>query len=130
VEGLAIAFSVGSILNFVLLYFFLRRKLAFWDDRDVFVPAAKIFFAAFLAGAVAQLSKSVFALTTNELDTFIEVFLQLSLGLSIGGSAFLLFCYWLRVDELRMIKRFIVCRVLRQPETAVLAEDHPERGDW
>jgi hypothetical protein len=29
-----------------------------------------------------------------------------------------------------MVKRFIVCKVLRQPETAALAEDHPERGDW
>ncbi len=130
VEGLAIAFSVASILNLVLLYVFLRRVLPLWNDRAIFVPATKIFFAALLSGAVAQLSKSVFALTTNELDTFIEVFLQLLLGLSIGGTAFIVLCYWLRVDELRMIKRFILCKILRQPETAVLAEDHPERGDW
>lgn len=129
-QGLAIAFSAGTILNFALLYLFLRRKLPFWDDRQIFFPAAKIFFAAALAGAIAQLSKSVFALTTNELDTFLEVFLQLLLGLSIGGSAFLLICYWLDVDELRVIRRFFLSKVLRQPETAVLAEDHPERGEW
>lgn len=130
VEGLAIAFSVGSILNLVLLSVFLRRALPAWDDRALLVPTTKIFFAALFAGAVAQLSKSVFALTTNELDTFIEVFLQLILGLGIGGTVFVVLCYWLNVDELRMIKRFILCKILRQPETAVLAEDHPERGDW
>lgn len=130
VQGLAIAFSVGSILNVVLLYIFLRQKAGFWSDREIFLPASKILLAALLAGFIAQVSKSIFALTTNELDTFVEVFLQLVTGLTIGGSAFLLFCYWFDVDDLRMVNRFIRCKILRQPETVVLAEDHPERGDW
>lgn len=130
VQGLAIAFSASTILNVFLLYFFLRRNLAFWNDRDMFMPAAKIFLAAFIAGAVAQLSKSVFALTTNELDTFVEVFLQLLTGMAIGSSVFILLCYWLEVDELQVIRRFFLSKVMRQPETAALAEDHPERGEW
>jgi putative peptidoglycan lipid II flippase len=130
VEGLAIAFSVSTILNFGLLYFFLRRQLSFWEDKLIVVPVAKILLASLLAGAVAQISKSVFALTTNELDTFIEVFLQLALGFTIGGGAYVLFAYLLKVDELGRIKRFVLCRVLRQPEAATLTEDHPERGDW
>jgi putative peptidoglycan lipid II flippase len=130
VEGLAIAFSVGSILNFSLLYFFLRRRLSFWDDRAVFWPTFKIVAAALLAGLVAQLSKSVFALTTNELDTFIEVFLQLSLGLTIGGSVFILLCYWFGVEELQLVKRFFWCTLLRKPEAVALSKDHPEQGEW
>lgn len=130
VEALAIAFSVASIVNCALLYVFLRRRIGVWDDSRIFLPAAKIFLAAIVAGLIAQISKSVFALTTNELDTFVEVFLQLMTGLLIGGGAFLVICYWLDVDELRMIRRFIFCKILRQPETAVAAEDHPERGDW
>jgi putative peptidoglycan lipid II flippase len=130
VLGLAIAFSVSSILNLVLLYAALRTKISFWDDRAFLFPVLKIFIAALIAGAIAQASKSVFALTTNELDTFVEVFLQLILGLAIGGTSFVVLCHWFRIDELQMVKRFIVCKVLRQPETAALAEDHPERGDW
>lgn len=130
VLGLAIAFSVSSVLNLILLYAALRKKISFWDDRAFLVPVLKIFLAALVAGAIAQASKSVFALTTNELDTFVEVFLQLITGLTIGGTSFVLLCHWLQIDELQMVKRFIVCKVLRQPETAALAEDHPERGDW
>lgn len=130
VEGLAIAFSVGTIVNFALLYFFLRRQLSFWEDKLIVVPVMKILLASLLAGAVAQISKSVFALTTNELDTFIEVFLQLALGFTIGGGAYILFAYLLQVEELGRVKRFVLCRVLRQPEAAALTEDHPERGDW
>ncbi len=130
VQGLAIAFSVSTILNFTLLYFFLRQRLSFWEDQFIVWPVGKIFLAALLAGMVAQISKSVFALTTNELDTFVEVFLQLLIGFTIGGGAYVLFSYWLKVEELDRVKRFFLCRVLRQPEAAVLTEDHPERGDW
>jgi hypothetical protein len=85
---------------------------------------------ALVAGVIAQISKSMFAWTTNELDTFVEVFLQLITGLAIGGVSFILLCHWFRIEELQMVKRFLLYKVLRQPETAVIAEDHPERGDW
>lgn len=130
VLGLAIAFSISNVLNLILLYASLRQKISFWDDREFLRPASKIFFAALAAGVIAQVSKSLFAWTTNELDTFVEVFLQLITGLAIGGASFVLLCHWFRIDELQMVKRFILCKVLRQPETAVIAEDHPERGDW
>lgn len=130
VQGLAIAFSISSILNFSLLYFFLRRKLSFWEDAIIVVPVMKIVLASLLAGAVAQISKSVFALTTDELDTFVEVFLQLISGFAIGGGAYILFSYWLKVEELERVRRFFLSRVFRQPETVALTEDHPERGDW
>lgn len=130
VQGLAIAFSISTIINFTLLYFFLRKSLSFWEDRLIVWPVTKILLAAIGAGIVAQVSKSVFALTTNELDTFIEVFLQLFIGFAIGGSTYVLFAHWLKVEELERVKRFFLCRVLRQPEAVVLAEDHPERGDW
>ncbi|MEI8097008.1 MAG: murein biosynthesis integral membrane protein MurJ [Candidatus Moraniibacteriota bacterium] len=130
VLGLAIAFSVSSILNLLLLYIALRRKVSFWNDREFLFPIIKILFASLLASAIAQISKSVFALTINELDTFVKVFFQLLIGFIIGGVSFVAFCHYLKVDELKMVKRFILCKVLRQPETAALAEDHPERGDW
>ncbi len=130
VQGLAIAFSLSTVLNFSLLYFFLRRQLSFWEDSKILIPVGKIVLASLLAGIVAQLSKSIFALTANELDTFVEVFLQLLIGFAIGGGAFVIFSYWLKIEELERVRRFVLCRVLKQPETAAFTEDHPERGDW
>lgn len=127
VEALAIAFTLGSILNVTFLYIFLRKHLEHWSDRDFLLPLFKISFAAILAGLVAQVSKSLFALTTNELDTFVEIFLQLAIGLTIGGVSYVFFCFWLQVSELQLLKRFVLHKILRQPETV---EDHPERGEW
>ena len=130
IEMLAAAFSSATIVNLLLLYLALKREATYWDDARMFTPAMKIALAAILAGLFAQVSKYVFALTTNELDTFVEVFLQLFFGLSIGGSAYLALCVWLQVEELQVLKRFIWCRILRQPETLASAEDHPEKGEW
>lgn len=130
VLGLAIAFSVGSVLNLILLYAVLRKKVSFWNDRKFLLPIVKILFAALCASAIAQISKFVFALTISELDTFAKVFFQLLTGFVIGGVSFVIICHYLDVDELKMVKRFILCKILRQPETAALTEDHPERGDW
>ncbi len=130
VKGLAIAFSISTICNVVLLYFFLRKRLCSWDDYLFFSPLMKIFLSALGASIIAQFSKSVFALTINELDTFWKVLFQLSIGFVIGGVSFLGMCHYFDVDELKMVKRFIFCKILRRPETATFTEDHPERGDW
>lgn len=62
VQALAISFTLASILNITLLYIFLRKKLTQWDDKEFLYPIAKIFFATFLAGIIAQFSKMSFCL--------------------------------------------------------------------
>lgn len=94
------------------------------------VKGGKIILAALFAGVIAQLSKSLFALSPSPLDTFIEVFEQLMLGLFVGGSAFLLASEWLKIEELHSLKQFIVRKVLRLPEAASSIEGHPEKGEW
>jgi putative peptidoglycan lipid II flippase len=128
--GLAMAFSVSSILNLTLLYLSLRRRISFWDDREFLWPMVNICSVTLVAGVIAQISKSIFAWTTNELDTFVEIFMQLITGLAIGGASFVLLCHWFHIEELQMVKRFLLYKVLRQPETAVMAEDHPEHSEW
>ncbi len=130
IEMLALVFSCVTIVNFGFLYFMLKRQSSYWDDTWMLIPALKIVLAAVLAGVFAQVSKYVFALTVSELDTFFKVFLQLSFGMFIGGTAYLFLCVWLQIEELHVLRRFIWCRILRQPETLVSAEDHPEKGEW
>ncbi len=129
-RALAISFSIGTVVNFALLYLYLRRLVPEWKDKEFLLPVSKMVVAAVVAGLVAQISKSVFALTTNELDTFIEVFLQLVAGLLIGGGAYFAMAAALKIEELSLLHKLIFQKLLRQPETLAKAEDHPERGDW
>ncbi|NTV55367.1 MAG: murein biosynthesis integral membrane protein MurJ, partial [Candidatus Moranbacteria bacterium] len=91
-NALAMAFSLGSVVNFLLLLLALRKRIGEWDDTQFFRENARIFLAAILAGAVSQLSKSVFAFfSLSPLDTFLKVFLQLGFGSVLGlGTFFLL----------------------------------------
>lgn len=129
-QALALSFSIGTIVNFVLLYFALRKQVPVWKDQEFFWPVGKMVLAAMIAGVVAQISKSAFALTTNELDTFIEVFLQLLAGLLIGGGVYLASATFLKVEELSLIHKLIFQKLLRRPAVLVQVKDNPERGDW
>ncbi len=130
VDALAISFSVGSIINFFLLLFFLRRRILAWKDGEIFSESIKIFGAALFAGVVAQFSKSAFILAPSPLDTFAEIFLQLVFGVSLSLAAFLLASSWLHIEEFHLLKRWIRCKVLREPAVASSVEGHPEKGDW
>jgi putative peptidoglycan lipid II flippase len=132
VQGLAMAFSLGTMVNMGLLYIFLRRHFALWQDKSFFFPALKIALASLVAGLAAQLSKYVFGFvnpTEHDLDTFIEVFTQLGIGLGTGGVVFVLVATLLRVEELEEIKKFIWCKVLRQEAGSIAtAESNVEHG--
>lgn len=130
IDALAAVFSVSTIVNCMFLYFMLKRQCSYWDDARMLIPALKIVLAAVVAGLLAQVSKHVFVFTIDELDTFFKVFSQLFFGLLIGGVAYIALCAWLRVEELRILGRFIWCRIFRQPEMLASVEDHPEKGEW
>jgi putative peptidoglycan lipid II flippase len=129
-RALAISFSIGTIVNFLLLYVALRKQAVVWKDKDFLLPVLKMCVAALAAGIVAQVSKSIFALTTNELDTFIEVFLQLCAGLLIGGGTYFAVAAILKVEEIALLHKLIFQKLLRRPAVLAQVKDHPERGDW
>lgn len=130
VAGIAIAFSVGAITNAALLYFFLRRRVAAWQDWELLSGIGRIALIAIASAVVAQYSKGIFALTIDRLDTFLEVAVKFGVGAVIGTATYVAFSALLALPEYVQVKRFIWCRLLRQPETVALTEDHPERGDW
>ncbi len=130
VSALAIAFSLGSVINGVLLLVALRRRIAEWDDRRFFREIGKIVLATLVAGLIAQVSKSVFLLAPSPLDTFGEVLLQLVFGTGVGLGVFCLMSISLRIEEFHSLRRFVLAKVLRTPEAVSSVEGHPEKGEW
>ncbi len=131
VDAIAIAFSLGTVVNAFFLLLSLRKKVEEWDDARFFREPGRIFLAAILAGVVAQSSKSVFAFfSLSPLDTFVKVFLQLSFGSALGIGAFILFSHLLGIGEYRAIRRFVLVKVFRTPEAVSSVEGHPEKGEW
>lgn len=85
VIGLAIAFSLGSIVNLALLWAMLRQKLGSLNELEIVQSLFRICTAAAVCAVVVQIVKSI-VVQFITLDTFFAV---LSQGLIAGGAGLL-----------------------------------------
>jgi putative peptidoglycan lipid II flippase len=98
VFALAIAFSLASFVNMLLLIVFLRKNLPNIDGKNILNSALRIIAATLIAGVVTQLAKILVG-TRGELDTFVAIFIQLIVAGGAGLAAFCLASYYFNVKE-------------------------------
>lgn len=120
VAGLALAFSIGSTIQALILFFVLRKKYAIRDDRNIFRSLAKIVTASFFAAVAIQIFKN---LTDNlvNIDTFVGIFTQLAVSLTAGLAVFTLICYVLKLEEFFNFKDSLTRRIFRDRQ--IIVED-------
>ncbi len=75
IAGLALAFSIANIINFVLLWIALRLKLGELDEMNIFVSVVKMSVAAFLMSIAVQGLKNIIA-PFVDFNTFRGIFTQ------------------------------------------------------
>jgi len=98
VAGLALAFSIASILNLVLLWGWLYVKVGALDLVNILISAAKFVVAAIAAGLTAQIMKVV-VWPFISMDKFSGVFIQLAVSFSFGLIMYAFFCYLFNSEE-------------------------------
>ena len=125
VLGLAIAFSASSIVQMFLLLFFLRSRFDNLDDKNIIKFLLKIATASFSAGMVIQYIKyAIVKLSFINLDTFIGVFLQLSIASLVGLIVFALVCHFLKLEEFFNFRKSLSGKIFRGGQA--IAEDTNE----
>jgi len=98
--GLALAVSVGSILNFMALFWMLRRKIGGLGGRKLASSAARILLAAVgSAAAAAGVARGLEA--GIGLERAPERALVVGAALLVAGGVYLGLCALLRVEELK-----------------------------
>lgn len=126
--ALALSFSVAAVINAALLYMFLRRRIETWCDRTFFHFVGKVSLASVATLLAVQSGKFFFGLGDVELDTFVEVFLELILSGTFGVVAFVVSAWVLNIEELESVRCFIVSRFVRAPQVLKEAEEESARG--
>ncbi len=112
VAGLALAFSIGSILNFSILTIALRSHLKSIDGEKILSSFFRIFLAAIPMALVIQFAKYPLAAIFDQTRFF--GILGQGLVASLAGLAiYLLICYLLRVPELLQLKESLARRWLQ-----------------
>jgi len=99
VVGLALAFSISNILNFLLLWTWLQIKVGSLGITKIVRSAIKFVVAATGAGITIQLMK-IIVLPFIDMTRFSGVFIQLLAAAIAGGLIYLLLCYLLGSEEL------------------------------
>ena len=125
--SLAVSFSVASVVNALLLYVFLRKRIDGWDDRAFFMSTSKVTLASLMALLAVQSGKFFFGLGNVELDTFFDVFSELLLSGTLGIAAFIGAAWMLKIEELESVRCFIISRFLKQPQLLKEAEEESSR---
>ncbi|MBU0577064.1 murein biosynthesis integral membrane protein MurJ, partial [Patescibacteria group bacterium] len=99
IVGIAIAFSAGAILNFVLLYIFMHRKLA----RRIldWVNILKMVVAGLLMGAAVVLAKDVLPYGGDLLQKISQLLLLVVIGIAVYFAVARLF----KIPEFEMVWR-------------------------
>ncbi|GBE17285.1 putative peptidoglycan biosynthesis protein MurJ [bacterium BMS3Abin15] len=118
--GLAVAFSVASVVNMALLLSALRAKFDNLDDKNIIKSVLKISIASLVAGIAVQYLKH-FVNNYVDLETFIGVFIQLIASGGAGLMIFILASYLLKLEEFHYFRRSITKRLFK-------AKDKIEEG--
>jgi len=125
VLGLAIAVSLSSLVQMVLLLFILRTRFDNLDDKNIIKSVVKIAAASFAAGIGIQLVKMMVASQVN-LDTFLGVFAQLAISGLVGLGIFVAACYIMKLEEFMTFKNSLTKKLFKSKQTAIIAESTEE----
>ncbi len=98
VAGLALAFSIASIVNLILLWTWLYVKVGALDFRGIATSSLKFLVGAIAAGLAAQIMKVV-VWPYIDMTKFSGVFIQLAASFGAGTLVYALFCYLLGSEE-------------------------------
>ena len=102
ISGLSLAFSIASVLNFVILWIVLSYRLEGLVSRNLIFSIIKMSLAAMVAGGTVQLAK-VLVWPYIDMTTFIGVFTQGLVSGLAGLFVYIVLCYILKVEELKNI---------------------------
>ncbi len=107
VLGLAVAFSISSVINMILLYIGLHKKLPHLSDSLIFSSLFKISFNSIFAGFLAYLSLQILAPLVN-MHTFLGIFIQGFLAGIIGLISYIILSIVFKLKEVEGIKKIII----------------------
>jgi len=98
--GLALATSIGSILNFAILFFMLRRKIGSLGGRRLLDSGGRIMLASIAAASAATVTAGAIEGAIG-MRGVVPRLLMVGASLVVGGAVYLGLGSFLGIQELR-----------------------------
>jgi len=122
VLGLAIAISLSSVVQMILLLFILRTRFDNLDDKNIIRSVVKISLASFLAGIGIQATKYL-VVSFIDLDRFVDVFAQLAISGLVGVAIFITVSHFMKLEEFIMFKNSFTRKIFKGKQIILESTD-------
>ncbi len=106
VIGLALAFSIASIINMFILYIILQNKISIIDNTKILNSLLKISLLSFVAGSVTYGSLQIIA-PLVDMQKFWGIFTQGVGSAVLGLLSYLILSIVFRLDEIDIVRKFL-----------------------
>jgi len=107
IVGLPLAFSISGIIQFVLLFYFLRRKFSNIKIKEIGQTFKKTILATIFMSGIVYFSLRLFDIFL-ETSNFLGIFLQTAGVAILGILAYLLASLLLKSFEILLVKKFLL----------------------
>lgn len=104
IYGLALAFSISSLINMLLLLLFLRIKFGDLDDVTIIQSIWRIIIASIVMGLMIHGMK-YFVAPLVDMHTLLGILTQTVSSLAAGGIIYLGIAYYFNFPELQIVKQ-------------------------
>ncbi|OGH71956.1 MAG: murein biosynthesis integral membrane protein MurJ [Candidatus Magasanikbacteria bacterium RIFCSPLOWO2_01_FULL_43_20b] len=112
VSGLALAFSISTIIQLVLIWLFLRKKLGTLKENEIITSLYKISVAALIMAIVVQLFKAPLSGIVN-MEKFWGIFTQGAIAGTVGLLVYCGILFLLKSQEILQFNASLKKRWLR-----------------
>lgn len=109
-KGLALATSVAAIVNVLVLYIVIQRKIGRFDIKYLVTEMVKIFASAIIMGIVTFYAYRF-------ISSFLPVIIALVLSVLIGAIVYSICAFLLKVEELKSFINILTRRIKKKEKT-------------
>ena len=102
VIGLPLAISIAAIIQFILLLYFLYKKIGDFGVKEILISLKKILIAGILMTGSTYFLIKILASFVN-MQTFLGIFLQTMVAILFGILIYLLIAFYLKSPEVKII---------------------------
>ncbi|MDD2647149.1 MAG: murein biosynthesis integral membrane protein MurJ [Patescibacteria group bacterium] len=110
--GLALALSISSTINLIMLFIILKERMGGLDQKNIFRSFLKIIIMSLAMAVFIQLFKNIMGGLVN-MQTFLGVFLQSLIAGLVGVAIYFILSLLFKCQEVETVKR-IFARVFNK----------------
>lgn len=102
VLGLVLAFNIGLLFEFILLFYFFKRKFKNWNIKEIYISFIKIFSCSLLMGISAYYLLPIFR------NIFNSSLIDFTLVTLVSLLIYVILTIALKMPEIKAVKRLII----------------------